>query len=327
MALTGIPRIDRLLDGSNPAPIAAGDPDRAAVGVIQDLLTGHGCRNLPGLTDPNLGVFGKRTTQALRSICGRDAVDQAALRTLVDKDAVTPIASRGYIALVLGMEFSPMLRVLSFTSHFETRRFFSKCKRNTDKQGLSFGLIQWAQKPGRLREILEAFRAEQPAKFASIFVDGGGLIAHVSKPKGGVNDAGSTLDPDFDLIQGLWLARFEQAGRDRDLERVQLNCAATAFLRSYKALRAYATGVTSERGVAFMLDLVNQHGDGGGRSIYRKVAAGGAASEPDLLKAMQEESVARIRRQYGEGNETIGAIERRGFFRTAPLLLDNPFEP
>jgi hypothetical protein len=48
MAKTGIDRIDGLLAGTpGVSQLGPGDPDRDAVGAIQDLLRGLGNRSLP----------------------------------------------------------------------------------------------------------------------------------------------------------------------------------------------------------------------------------------------------------------------------------------
>jgi hypothetical protein len=66
MAQTGIPRIDQLFSGQAAAPIAAGEPDRDAVGVIQDFLRGHGFSELPGLLGTGRGRFGSLTIRRSR---------------------------------------------------------------------------------------------------------------------------------------------------------------------------------------------------------------------------------------------------------------------
>lgn len=71
----------------------------------------------------------------------------------------------------------------------------------------------------------------------------------------------------------------------------------------------------SEREIAFMLDLANQHGDGGAKSIVQ-------AAGPQLL-GMENESVKRVAAQFGEGsNEVASTRARRTAFRTSTLLSD-----
>jgi peptidoglycan hydrolase-like protein with peptidoglycan-binding domain len=337
MALTGILRIDQLFEGQSLQPIGTGDPDREAVGIIQDFLIGHGFTNLPGLLGRARGQFGPLTTTAVRTFQKNNglpetgAVDRPTLQTFVVVPATKPLASRGYLTLVLDFIFSGMTRLMSLTTQFEAAGLFAALNRNTDKAGLSFGLIQWAQKPGRLNEILRAFQAVQPQLFLQIFGGGDaalaqGLINHTAKSNGGVNKQGQTTDPQFDLIAEPWVGRFRQAALNRDLQRVQVDTALNAFRTSFQRLQGFAPQIQSERGVAFMLDLANQHGDGGAKSIFTKVQKPGL-SEAALLLAMQNESVARVRAQFGDGPEVISTQNRREAFRTSPLLSDNPFNP
>jgi len=336
MAATGVARVDSLFAGAG-APIAAGDPDPDAVGAIQDLLRGHGVSNLPGLLGASRGRFGPRTAQAVRTfqrtsgLAETGAVDGPTLRALAQRPAREPRASRPYLALVLDVLFAGLPRLMSITSEFEGAGRFAAFNANSDRAGLSFGLIQWAQRPGRLHELLQAFAARRRDAFLRVLAGGDealadALLRHTARPSGGVNAAtGVTTDPRFDLVAEPWAGRFAAAGRDRDLQRVQVDTAVEAFDRSLTAIAQFAGGrVRSERGVAFLLDLANQHGDAGARGIFNRVQRPGMA-EAELLAAMAKESVARVRAQFGEGAETRSTAARRRSFRTSPVLSDQPF--
>ena len=66
MALSGITRIDDLFNSvACTNPIVQGDPDRKTVGVIQDLLAGHGAMGMPGPRNTSYGSFGPATRKAL----------------------------------------------------------------------------------------------------------------------------------------------------------------------------------------------------------------------------------------------------------------------
>jgi peptidoglycan hydrolase-like protein with peptidoglycan-binding domain len=341
MARTGIAAIDQLVEGQNAAPIGSGHPDREAVGILQDLLIGHGFKELPGILGTSRGVFGQKTAAAVRAFQQRQrlpesgTVDRSTLQGLIEVPAENPIASRGYLTLVLDLLFTGMVRLASLTSQFEGAGRFAVLNLNTDRAGLSFGLIQWAQKPGRLNEILRAFQSAQLQPFVQIFGDGDqalatGLITHTSKSNGGVNDNGQTTDAKFDLIKEPWVSRFRAAGRDPALQRAQIDTALTDFRTSLQRLQAFAPQIRSERGVAFMLDLANQHGDGGAKSIFTKVQRPGM-SEAELLTAVENESVARVREQFknhANGESIVASTQsRREAFRTSPLLSDAVFNP
>jgi peptidoglycan hydrolase-like protein with peptidoglycan-binding domain len=337
MALSGVAKVDQLVADPGAAPIAAGEADRVAVGVVQDLLLGHGFTQLPGVLGVGRGVFGQKTSAAVTSfqeaqgLPATGAVDGPTLAALIAVPATRPIASLAYLTLVLEVAFLGMTRLMSLTSQFEGVGRFTARNRNTDRAGLSFGLIQWAQRPGRLTELLTAFQQRQAAAFAAAFGDGDAglaarLLQHCAPPSFGVDKIGQTTHPEFDLVSEPWLGRFEAAGLDRDLQRVQVDLAVSDFQSSFQKLQGYAPALASERAVAFMLDLANQFGDTGARRIYEEVCQPGM-SESDLLSAIADESVARVQAQFGDGPETDSTSSRREAFRTTPLLTDAPFVP
>jgi hypothetical protein len=104
---------------------------------------------------------------------------------------------------------------------------------------------------------------------------------------------------------------------------VQLDTAVADFTASFTRLQAFASQLRTERGIAFMLDVANQHGDGGARDIVRAVQRPGI-SESDLLDAVQQESVARVRTTFGDGPEVESTRRRRDAFRTTALLSEDP---
>ena len=119
-----------------------------------------------------------------------------------------------------------------------------------------------------------------------------------------------------------WKGRFERMGRCRELQRVQVSVALADFEATLRRLRPAMPLISSQRGFAFLLDLANQHGDGGAGKVYRAVARAGM-SEAEVLAAMEGESVRRVAAQYGQGSaEAASTANRRAFFRTTPWLSD-----
>ena len=338
MARCGIASLDDLLDGRSQASIGPGATDQEAVAEIQDFLRCQGYAGLPGLIGPGRGgSFGPKTCEAVRefrsarNLGSEESVDSATLRALVEAPAAKPLASRSYLSLVLGIEPRGMAWVVALTSHFESARSFSAMCLNKDRAGLSFGLIQWAQKPGRLHEILKAFDDVDHDRFVSVFGAGNqehasGLLAHTAKPNGGVDPAtGATTDTQYDLVAPEWVERFSAASLDRDLQRTQCDTAIRAFSGCRERLSKSALLIRSERGVAFLMDLANQHGEGGARSIYSAVVKPGI-DEAELLEAMANESIRRVGAQFGEGTVFVkSTVDRRTFFRTTALLSDGEF--
>ena len=78
-----------------------------------------------------------------------------------------------------------------------------------------------------------------------------------------------------------------------------------------------------------MLDVANQHGDGGAKGIFQTVhQAQPNLSGPQLLTALENESVRRVSAQFGNNSaEARATRDRREAFRTTPLLSDAAFNP
>lgn len=330
MAKCGVERIDTMYGGLAASPLVPGDADAIAVGVVQDLLSGHGYGGLPDILSSAYGKYGPVTSQAVEDFRARngltveDNVDAAALKAMVLTPASDPCASRGYMAMVLDLTYGGMDKVLSVVAQMEGAGKFAALNLNSDGAGLSFGIIQWAQKPGRLAEILGAFRQASLADFVRIFAEGSavaasGLINHVQRPSGGTDGAGHTTDPAFNLVSEPWVSRFKAAAAFRPFQAVQIRVALDAFNSFYERLRNFAPGIVSERGVAFMIDLSNQHGPAGAEAIYQAVYRP-AMTERDLLTAMVDESVRRMQAQFKEATRA-----RRERFLTTAFLSEDPF--
>ncbi len=323
---TGISRIDALAAGPALGP---GDSDAAAVGLVQDLLRGHGFKRLPDMRAASYGRFGDLTRQAVLEYRARaglgdsPAVDAALLADLAGRETPDPSACRGYLTLALDCEYTPLAGVMALTCLCESGGRFACLNLNTDRQGLSFGIIQWAQRPGRLREILREFHRLEPSAFEEIAGDAQGLLKWTARPNGGVDPrTGIALDGRWSLVDEPWKGRFERMGRRRELQKVQVSVALADFEASLARLQPAAPLISSERGLAFLLDLANQHGDAGAGKIYRAVARVGM-TEAEVLAAMEGESVRRVAAQYGQSSaEAASTASRRAFFRTTPWLSD-----
>ena len=329
----GIPRIDGLMAGTETAPVDSAANDPAAIGAVQDLLTGFGLPGLPTVLSSVYGVWGPKTAAAVASFRqkqGMDTapgVDSAMLKKMVATPATDPRASTVYLALVLGFAPVGMQKILSLVSQMEGAGKFAALNLNTDRAGLSFGLIQWAQKPGRLAEILAAMEQADPAQFAAIF--GGGdqqvadaLIANCRKPSGGVDPkTGDTANPSFDLVAEPWVSRFRQAAVTAAFQQAQVRAALAAFNNSYNALRRFGPDIQSERGVGFMIDVANQFGDGGAGKLYASAKQPGM-SEMDILEAIADLTVEQIGDAF-----KAGVRARRDQFLQTRLLSNSPFAP
>jgi hypothetical protein len=335
MANTGITRIDDLMAGTQGIPaIAAGDPDRDAVGAIQDLLTGFGNKQLPDVRLPSHGNYGAMTATAVQrfradhGLPDSDRVDSDCLIAMAQGKPSSPMACRSYIALGLDVEVGAMTYLMTLTGLWEANAQFALLNLNTDHAGLSFGVIQWAQKPGRLKEILSAFRDADVDRFNLSFGAesvAAGLMAHVAKPHGGVDASGKTTDPDFDLVADPWAPRFRAVGLDPVFQRVQVAVATADAQGAWDRMKDHASLIASQRGVGFLLDVANQHGAAGALAIYDTVFEP-VLAESGLLQAMRDESVRRVSAQFGDGSaEARSTASRRDWFLTTSVLSDSPF--
>jgi hypothetical protein len=338
MAETKIEKIDKLFENANEPPITEADAatNGPAIGIIQELLTCQGYPGMPTETNPVYGRFGKKTKEnlkkfrikhGLQTADAKVEIDHATLRRLAQEPATSPRASRGYLALALDIEITGLIRILSFVTLAEGAGKFAAFNANTDTQGLSYGIIQWAQRPGRLTEILVAFQTGQPELFNSIFgATGADMITHTRRVNGGVRrPSGETLNRNFDLIRSPWKERFLNAALSVPLQKIQVETAAAAFRATITNLRTYATAIRSHRGYGFMLDLANQHGDAGARSVYTRVVTA-QMTEDQALQAMSDESYRRVLVQYPlPRTEAAATRHRRELFRTTTLLSTADF--
>jgi len=324
---TGIPCIDNLFNQSPGPPITEG-VDAAAIGAIQDLLTGHGSSGLPTLLSSNYGAWNAKTLSAIQAFQNEDGlpvtgkVDAPVLKKMIEKPAIAPQASRAYLTLVLRYPFTGLYKILSLVALMEGAGKFGAFNRNTDRAGASFGLIQWAQRPGRLAEILQAMSTADREQFVAIFGAGDpnvadGLLAHCRKPSGGVDPkTGDTFTPTFNLIDEPWITRFRQAATSLPFQKVQVEVAIKAFGKSFSLIRQYAPGLISERAMGFMLDVANQFGDGGAKALYTRIHKDGM-HEQDILEAVADASLASV----GDSLKA-GVRARRDRFLETPFLSE-----
>lgn len=329
----GIAALDRLMaDASGPSIERTA---RDAVGAVQTLLSGHGFHGMPSMLDASYGHFGPQTEAALiafratHGLAASAVVDAATLNALVTVPASTPMLSPAYLGFVLDVAFTGLLPMAMVTMQLEGGGRFCAANGNTDRCGLSFGLIQWAQRPGRLHELLLALDTAHADLFTRIF--GGGdaelaraLLTHTAKPSGGVDPGtGVTTDARFDLVAEPWCSRFREAGREPVFQKQQVAVALDAFEQSLRRIRETTPVVTSRRGLTAMLDVANQFGDSGAAAIARAVMRTGI-TELEFLMALESETVARVSRKYGDGSpEARSTANRRQLVRTTPWLSDS----
>jgi len=125
---------------------------------------------------------------------------------------------------------------------------------NADGAGLSFGIIQWAQKPGTLGVLLGEFQKADPARFVRVF--GAQATRMLSLAEAGSLSAIHGVY----LWQEPWVSRFRAAGRDPVFIAVQNRLAREDKHFRGAVLAAKALGVETERSMALMYDTAVQQG-------------------------------------------------------------------
>ena len=111
--------------------IGPGDPDTESVGLVQPMLTRQGQKGLPDLLSPSYGTFGPLTTEAVRNfriqqgLPAGSRVDVPTMQNLVQAAAPSPVASRGYITLVLDFPYTGLAKIPSVVAQMEGAGKFS----------------------------------------------------------------------------------------------------------------------------------------------------------------------------------------------------------
>ena len=195
-------------------------------------------------------------------------------------------------ALEAGMDW--MDRVLARVSKHEGRH--DSLNLNYDGAGLSFGIIQWAQKPGSLGVLLAEMQRTDPARFATTFGQDWPALLQTTAA-GSLAPVGGQV-----LWREPWVSRFQAAGRDPVFVAVQNRLAKNGehFQGAIEAAREL--GVATERSLALLYDTSVQQGPAFAKRLARRVRAritgGGAAavSYPELLATYAQLAPAHFRR-------------------------------
>jgi hypothetical protein len=154
------------------------------------------------------------------------------------------------------------LKALKITSTFETGQplDFGGLAGNFDKQGLSFGILQWNIKSGTLQPLLKEFINLSPAKFAEIFDDDSKAFKNLifdKTLKDQMQFALSINDSKNRIIEP-WKSYFAKLGNDPDMRSIQIRVAKTRLLIATGQMSEL--GFHTERAFVFLFDIVTQHG-------------------------------------------------------------------
>jgi hypothetical protein len=201
----------------------------------------------------------------------------------------TAAARPSSAAQALGLSDTQIDQIIDRTSKYEGT--YTSLNRNTDRAGLSFGFIQFAQKPGSLGQVLTEMSKKDPAKFNQIFGPDAQQMLRVvtSPPNHGVDASGRAADPRFDLTQEPWLSRFEAAGKDPGFQGVQRDVARKSYFEPAMEI-AREHGIRSPEGLSMLFDTAVQQGRNGARRI---TASAARRRTPGMSEREYLEEVAR----------------------------------
>jgi LysM repeat protein len=221
---------------------------------------------------PELGRMGPAFAPRSASAAAPSAVRPAAGPAAASGVASTTSAQRTADSLkAFGLDEKTVDQILHRTSKYEGG--YSTLNRNTDKAGLSFGFIQFAQKPGSLGQVLGSMAKKNPAKFNQIFgPDAQQMLKVVTQgPDHGVDAHGRATNPKFDLTKEPWVGRFEAAGKDPEFQGVQRDVARKHYFAPMLDV-AQQNGIKSPEGLSMLFDTSVQQGRSGMERILRHAA-------------------------------------------------------
>ena len=146
-------------------------------------------------------------------------------------------------------------RVVDYVARGESGGKYSAQNRNTDGQGLSYGLLQWAQRPGSLGILLAKMQKRDSAAFARIF--GGSAGALVKATNAGTAEERLAPVGGVVLWAEPWTARFAGAGKYAPFQEVQRELAKTGFIFQTSLRVVELLGVRTERAYVLAYDRSN----------------------------------------------------------------------
>ncbi|HWM94949.1 MAG TPA: peptidoglycan-binding domain-containing protein [Thermoanaerobaculia bacterium] len=155
-------------------------------------------------------------------------------------------------------------RCLALTGTFETSTVapgcFSCVTGDFDKQGISFGALQWNFGQGSLQPILERMLKNHRKVMETAFHEHLPRLEEVLQgdKAATLRFARSIQDPLRHRVQEPWLGMFKAMGRTPECQRIQTEMAADLNRRAKALAKEY--GLSSQRALALMFDILVQNG-------------------------------------------------------------------
>ena len=174
------------------------------------------------------------------------------------------------------------LKAVRITSTFETGRAggFGGLTGNIDGQGLSFGLLNFTIKAGSLIPLLQEFINKYPARYAAVFGKDAERFKDIvfatkpdpdpANPKRRIRDVDRQMVFVNNQMNSMpkkakgnriiepWKTYFGRLENDPEFRKIQVKAVRRALDRARYWFNYF--GLKTERGFAFMFDLVSSHG-------------------------------------------------------------------
>jgi Putative peptidoglycan binding domain len=156
------------------------------------------------------------------------------------------------------------LRCLALTASFETGDMPPECfcgvTGDFDGQGISFGALQWNLGQGSLQPLLFEIFQKHPGICRDIFQEHFDVVTALgeSTKNEQIAFARSIQNLRNFRVNEPWRGMLKQLGRTMEFQQVQAEHARQLHARALSMCAAY--GLTTERGVALMFDIVVQNG-------------------------------------------------------------------
>jgi hypothetical protein len=264
---------------------------------------------MPTVIATAYGAWGPRTKRAIADFrtkylpgtTGNDSVEKELLQALITVPAFKPLCTRVYVTRVLDLAFTNNVKIACYVALGEGNGSLSVLCFNTDKAGLSAGMIQWAQRPERLHGLLKAFADDAALKVLMVAAFGSAtrvdeLLAHTlkrvaaSKVTGGVQPNGKPLpaDASFDLTLGQWPAQFRALFAHTAIQKAEVQLAATELAALKADFDSVSTAPRGERLIAYLADVGNQFGTRAKDLFQTAIDAPGLPPIPPATQAARD---------------------------------------
>ncbi len=233
-------------------------------------------------------------------------------------------------------------KALRITNYFETGNRgalgFERLAGNFDGQGISFGVMQWNIGSGTLQPLLLELARKHPDRFDAVFGPHAAPLRALLER--GVKAEqlrwAVSIDAGGRAVVEPWKTYFQRLGADPAFQAVQLRRIRTEMDQAIALARKY--GLRTERGLAFMFDVVTQHGPGWdrvkgrGSEIERRRSEeerrrGGPLGERELLLLIAAVIAESVNPKWREvvRQRRLAIANGRGTYGRTPIDLDGTF--